>query len=275
MQNDDGAVFKLDPGGFNELRMCRSGPMLYNRHDIYVGGSLQKYGEFSLGEQAMFRQIVRPGAIVVEVGANIGGHTVELSRLVGPDGEIHAFEPQRIVFQTLCANLALNQCANVYARQIALGASAGTILVPALDPSIRNNFGGLSLGNASSGEAVSLVTLDSLDLPACHVLKVDVEGMEVEVLRGAMGTIDRYRPIMYLENDRSERSQELLSLVLSLDYSVYWHLPQLYNPANFDGNDENVFPGIVSINILCTPKEAKTEIQGMRPVTAATDSWRI
>jgi FkbM family methyltransferase len=274
MKDDGGAPLKLDPSGFNELRMCRSGPMIYNKYDVYVGGSLQKYGEFSEGEQAMFRQIVRRGAIVAEVGANIGGHTVELSRIVGPDGEVHAFEPQRIVFQTLCANLALNQCANVHARQVALGASAGTILVPALDPSIRNNFGGLSLRDASSGEAVSSITLDSLDLPACHMLKIDVEGMEVEVLQGALGTIDAYRPIMYLENDRPERSHELLALVLGLDYAVYWHLPQLYNPANFDGNDENIFPGIVSINVLCVPKEANAQIQGLRPVSAPTDTWR-
>ena len=55
-----------------------------------------------------------------------------------------------------------------------------------------------------------LLTLDSLDLPACHFLKVDVEGMEADVVRGARNTIDTYRPLMYLENDRDERSQELL-----------------------------------------------------------------
>src|SRR5258708_18853798 len=106
----DGKKFeiRLDPEGFNELQMCRSGPMLYNKYDIYMGGSLQKYGEFSVGEQEIFAQIVRPGTLLVEVGANIGAHTVELSRMAGRDGEVHAFEPQRIVFQALCANLALN-----------------------------------------------------------------------------------------------------------------------------------------------------------------------
>jgi FkbM family methyltransferase len=274
MSKSEHLDIELDPAGFNELRMCRSGPTIYNKYDIYVGGSLRKYGEFSVGEQEIFRQIVPPGSLVVEVGANIGAHTVELSRLVGGDGEVHAFEPQRIVFQALCANLALNQCANVFARQAALGAEKGTILVPALNPAVRSNFGGVSLTNVSSGEPVDVLTLDGLDLPACHLLKVDVEGMEVEVLRGAQSTLDLYRPILYLENDRDERSQELLGMTLDLGYAVYWHLPRLYNPANFYGAAEDIFPNIISVNILCIPNEAKPDVPDLRRVTSPRDSWR-
>jgi FkbM family methyltransferase len=273
MSDKKDAVPELDPSGFNELRMCRSGPMVYNKNDIYVGGLLQKYREFCVFEQEVFQQFVRKGALVVEVGANIGGHTVELSRLVGADGEVHAFEPQRIVFQTLCANLALNQCVNVYARQMALGAESGTILVPALDPAVRENFGGLSLLHTSNGEPVPLCTLDSFDLPACHALKADVEGMEVEVVKGASATIDTYRPVMYLENDRAERSQELLSLLLSMNYAVYWHTPLLFNATNFAGETEDIFPGVVSINILCVPNEAKITVNGLRRIASPSESW--
>ncbi len=115
--------------------------MVYNKNDIYIGGSLQKYGEFSISEQIVFRQMLRDGMLAVEVGANIGAHTVELSRFVGTRGEVHAFEPQRIVFQTLCANLALNQCANVFAQQVALGKEPGFTMVPPVEPSARTNFG--------------------------------------------------------------------------------------------------------------------------------------
>lgn len=247
--------------------------MVFNKFDIYVGGSLKKYGEFSVGEQDLFERVVNQGEFVVEVGANIGAHTVVLSRLVGRNGEVHAFEPQRIVFQTLCGNLALNQCTNVRAWQAAVGSEVATILVPALDPSTRANFGGVSMHSVDSGEPVQLITLDSFDLPACHFLKVDVEGMEVDVVKGARRTIESYRPLMYLENDRAERSEELLSLVLGMDYSVYWHMPRLFNPANFAGDTEDIFPGIVSINILCIPNETKVDVRGMRRVTSATDTW--
>ncbi len=267
-------VTDLDPAGFNELQICRSGPMVYNKYDMYVGESLRKYGEFSIAEQEVFAQIVQPGALVVEVGANIGAHTVNLSRLVGRDGEVHAFEPQRIVFQTLCANLAINQCVNVFARQAAVGARSGTIVVPAVEPSIRNNFGGISLHDVSAGESVPLITLDSMDLPACHLLKVDVEGMEVDVVTGGEQLIRMYRPIMYLENDREGRSEELLTLIERLEYRAYWHFAQLFNPENFAGDTENVFASIHSINVLCVPKETKIEVAGLRPVRSSNETWR-
>ena len=270
----DRRVSELDPAGFNELSLCKSGPMVYNKYDTYIGGSLRKYGEFSVGEQEIFEQIVRPGFIVVEVGANLGGHTVVLSRLVGPHGEVHAFEPQRIVFQTLCANLALNQCTNVFATQAGVGASAGTILVPALNPAEPCNFGGLSLRDTKFGETVPLVTLDSVNLIGCHLLKVDVEGMEVEVLTGGKETIMTYHPLMYLENDREERSEELLTLVDQLGYRAYWHFPRLFNPANFAGDADDIFPNITSANILCVPRESSMVVGGMRAVASTKERWR-
>ena len=254
--------------------MCRSGPMLYNKNDIYMGGSLQKYGEFSIFEQLVFAQIVRPGALVVEVGANIGAHTVELSRLVGSHGEVHAFEPQRIVFQALCANLALNQCTNVFAQQVAVGATPGTILVPPLDPYLRYNFGGVSLRDVALGEPVPLITLDSLDLPACRLLKVDVEGMEVEVLKGSEQLIETHRPMMYLENDRIERSEELLTIVEAFRYHAYWHFPPVFNPDNFYGQSEDVFGKIVSVNLFCVPEESDIQPAGLRRVRSPQETWR-
>jgi FkbM family methyltransferase len=267
------AEIRLDPDGFNELKMCRTGPMLYNKHDIFMGGSLQKYGEFSIREQELFAQIVTPGALVVEVGANIGAHTVELSRLAGRDGEVHAFEPQRIVFQALCANLALNQCTNVFARQSAVGGILGFVSVPPLEPSVRYNFGGVSLRGVTYGETVPLVTLDSLDLPACQLLKVDVEGMEVEVLNGSEQLIQTHRPIMYLENDREDRSEELLGIVVRHDYRAYWHFPRVFNPDNFFGDTVNIFGDAKSANVLCVPRETRLDVEGMRPVLSVREKW--
>ena len=273
MNDKKNSPIALDPNGFNELRMCRTGPMLYNKYDIYIGGSLQKYGEFSVSEQNVFSQIVGTGALIVEVGANIGAHTVQLARLAGPDGEVHAFEPQRIVFQALCANLALNQCMNVFARQAAVGANVGTITVPHLDPLVRDNFGGVTLQGATFGESVPLVTLDGLDLPACQFLKVDVEGMEVEVLEGAEQLIETHRPVMYLENDRVERSEELLRIVERLRYRAYWHYPRIFNPENYFGDPENSFGGTGSVNILCVPSESKFQVPGLRQVLSVHEKW--
>jgi FkbM family methyltransferase len=248
---------------FNGLTICRHGPMLYNRNDQYVGASLHKYGEFSPGETEVFRAFIASGATVVDVGANIGAHTVELSRLVSPGGTVHAFEPQRIVFQTLCANLALNGCANVFAYQAAIGETPGEILVPFLPPNQPANFGGLSLRGRSNGEPVPLRTLDSLGLTACRFLKLDCEGMEVEGLRGGANMIQATRPIIYVENDREERSAELIGLLQSWQYELYWHYPPLFVPQNFAGDSENIFGQVVSLNMVCAPAELNLTIRGL------------
>jgi FkbM family methyltransferase len=257
----------LPEDGFNAIATCRTGPLLYNRHDQYVGASLQKYGEFSAGETELFRRIVPVGATVIEGGANIGAHTVELSRLVGPQGKVVAFEPQRIVFQTLCANLALNNCANVHAYQCGIGAEPGEIMVPFLPPDRPANFGGLSLSETTEGEETPLWTIDAIGLTACHMIKLDVEGMEVEALKGAVETVRTHRPLMYVENDRVARSAELITLLLSWDYRLYWHRPPLFSPTNFAGNTENIFGNIASHNVLCVPRERDLTVKGAPEIT--------
>jgi FkbM family methyltransferase len=258
----------LPADGFNALAMCRTGPILYNRHDMYVGASLRKYGEFSEGETELFRQLIGPGALVVEGGANIGAHTVSLSRMVGGQGNVLAFEPQRIVFQTLCANLALNSCANVRAFQCGLGSEPGEIIVPFLDPALPANFGGLSLLDVETGEPVRLATIDELGLTTCQMIKLDVEGMEVEALKGAARTIAAHRPLMYVENDRPARSSELVALLLSWRYRLYWHTPPLYSPNNFAGDPENIFGNICSMNLLCLPGELQITVNGLTELLA-------
>ena len=79
--------------------------MLYNVNDDYIGRSLDIYGEFSEGEIEAFSLLVHPGDIVLDVGANIGSHTIWFAQAVGPTGGVMAFEPQRLLFQTLCPTL--------------------------------------------------------------------------------------------------------------------------------------------------------------------------
>lgn len=242
--------------GFNRLRECRHGRLLFNVNDQYIGRSLDLYGEFSEGETELFARVLAAGDVVVEVGANIGAHTAWFGRAVGPGGGVVAFEPQRVVFQTLCANVALNGLANVHCFQQAVGAQAGSIVVPLLDPAAPNNFGGLELTHAfPAGDRIPLVRLDDLGLPRCKLLKVDVEGMELAVLQGAAGTIGRLQPVLYVENDRPHLAEALVRFIESLGYTCYWHRPPLFNPNNFYGNPHNVFGNVVSINMFCVPKQ--------------------
>jgi hypothetical protein len=117
---------------------------------------------------------------------------------------------------------------------------------------------------AARSERVQCVRLDDLVGPAeVGVMKIDVEGFELDVLKGCVGILERSKPVLYVENDRLERSAELIQWLLDHDYRLWWHMPPLFNPDNHLGVKENAFPGIVSGNMLCVPKARATKIEGL------------
>ncbi len=262
----------IDFSPFNRSAECRYGTLLFNQNDRFIGKSLEMYGEYSEGEIDLFRQVVQPGTIVLEVGANIGTHTLFLARQVGHDGLVIAFEPQRLVFQCLCANMALNSVTNVQCRQQAVGAAPGEIKVPVLDPAQAQNYGALSLEGGHLGESTPVVTIDSLNLGRCALIKIDVEGMERAVLDGAAKTIARCLPLLYVENDRPKKAAELVRAIDGLGYAMFWHIPPLYSPHNFRQNATNVFGDKVSINMICIHKSVPQNIEGLEPVVLNTPS---
>lgn len=241
-----------------ETRLCRYGIMLYRTNDRYLGRSLKDYGEFSEGEVALFRKLIKPEHIVLDIGANIGAHTLPFSQMAR---RVLAFEPVRILFQMLNANMAVNDVRNVHTYEMAIGDAVRPINVPVLDyDAPDNNLGSTSLegrGDSASSlfEQAPMCTLDSLRLRRVDFIKADVEGMEERILIGGKGTILRDRPLLYLECDDVKKYPSMLALIHALDYKALWHVPDLYNPGNFAKNAENVFPGISSLNILCLPEE--------------------
>jgi FkbM family methyltransferase len=177
------------------------------------------------------------------------------------------------VFQTLCANLALNSILNVDARCAAVGAAAGWARVPDIDYTRPGNFGGIAV-TAAGGRQVPLVRLDddlALDLDRLALLKVDVEGLELDVLRGADGLIRRFQPVLYVENDQLDKSEALIRHLWGLGYRLYWHTPALFNPENFFGETENIFAGLGSINLLCLPNAWRGPVAGVPEVRDAAE----
>ena len=118
------------------------------------------------------------------------------------------------------------------------------------------------------------MTIDSLELPRCNLLKADVEGMELSVIRGAAQTIAKFRPVLYVENDRAERSPALIEYLQSLGYVLYWHLPTMFNPQNDFQNQHNEFGPIVSVNMLGFHSSVPTNISGLRRVAGPHDNWQ-
>ena len=249
--------------GTLRLRQCRHGMMLYDLKNVLLGTMLERYGEYGESQVDIFRQQLRPGMTIVEVGANLGAQTLAFAQAVGPEGRVVAFEPRRSLFQLLCANLALNAVDNVEAHWLAVGAKPRPV--------------GVRRGNeAAAVDKVQLVTLDSFDLPACHVLKIDESGLEDEVIEGARQTILRLKPVLHVGNENRAKSAALIQLLWDLDYDCYWHEAPRVRVPNFRGDAENNFPDLVSVSLLCVPRSRTASITGFRKVETLEDkpAWQ-
>jgi len=269
----------LDLGGSGNpayrLRQVRHGWFLYNLKDFYIGGSLDRYGEYCEDELRLLLKLVNPDGLIIEAGANIGAHTIPLARHVGPKGAVFAFEPQRIIFQLLCANVALNTLANVATINCGLGAATGKAIVPPVDYRRLNNFGGVSLIHDFDGESVEIHPIDALNLSRCDLIKIDVEGMELAVLQGAARTITQFRPHLYVENNIAERSPALISYLQSLGYRMWWHLTTLMRPDNFFGNPSNMFGQAASCNMICIHARRAGAVTGGREISGPDEPLPI
>lgn len=260
---------------------ARHGRFFYNANDNYVGRSLSLYGEWSESEVALFSQIVRPGDMVVEAGANIGSHTIYLSKAVGPDGRVMAFEASRHTHQLLCANLTLNECLNVHAVHKAVGAENGRVPFPVLDPLSTNNFGMASLRRASSeavSEIVDIVALDTLGLERLDFLKADIEGHEIALLEGSVQLLETLQPVVYLEIDIANgqptgNRDELVAFVERFGYAAYYYVAPMFNPLNFKGNAHDEFQAS-SIDMICVP-ESRATMEGLTRARVADGAFEI
>lgn len=227
----------------------RWGECHYFGKDEYVGKSIHNYGEYNPDETEKIIELasLRSG-ICLDIGANIGVMAQALSA-VGK--VVVAFEPQPAVYRLLCKNHTGQN------ENVALGSVEGEGVMPRVDYNSRGNYGGMGLGFKSDLGVimVPIKTLDSYNFAEVGFIKMDVEGYELEALKGAVGLIDRCRPIMYIEDDRMEKSKALRDFIRSLGYTIEEHKPTLYRENNFFGKRVNVWnKNFASHNIICRPQ---------------------
>jgi FkbM family methyltransferase len=217
----------------------RYGKMFVMVSDQVISKSLIEYGEWSHGEIQLLEQFIKPGMTVLDVGANVGSHTLAFSKAVGPGGLVLSFEPQPMVFGLLAVNVVENNAANVLAFNAGVGNAAGWIDLPNINYAKPNNYGAMQLGSyvANAGKEINRTPvpvhrLDDLKAAAsADVIKIDVEGMEAAVLEGARGLIAKSRPIMMVENETpGAESEATLKLLFEMDYEVYWRWRQFSIP---------------------------------------------
>lgn len=170
------------------------------------------------------------GCDVIDVGANNGNFTIDFAMLVGDEGRVFAFEPQRLIYYQLCGNVFINGLDNVYCYNLALSDENSTldIEVPDYHSKLKVNFGDVRVGTylQEKTDTVSSIRLDNLDFKHLKLIKIDVQGFETYVIRGAEKTIKKHRPFIVFEvdDDYLQKSfttkDELLNLLYSFGYDI-------------------------------------------------------
>jgi FkbM family methyltransferase len=229
----------------------RWGTCHYFGKDEYVGRSVHNYGEYNPDETEKIIELAVPGKVCLDIGANIGCISQALLRC---GFRVHAFEPQPEIHKLLAMNMSASGGEFTH-HNIALGSAAGTAEMPKVYYSAKGNFGGLGLGSKSlyGSYNVPVETLDSYAFNNVGFIKIDVEGFEEEVLRGAVDTILRDKPILYIEDDRIEKRTGLRNFIKSLGYTYEMHQPTLYREENFFGLKKNIWApkNYASHNLIC------------------------
>jgi predicted RNA methylase len=247
------------------LKQCKYGWMLFN--GPFIGKCFELYGQYSESEVALMRAFLREGSTVIDVGANIGDLTLPLARIVGESGRVFAIESHPDNINVLCANLALNAIRNT--RPI-------NAFVATSDQADTGSGVWGKFAYVSEGWSPQFLALDSLELTACDLIKVDVDGKELEVLRSGEMQIERFRPVLYFENDVREASSELLSYLMEkMGYDLYWHSAPIFDEQNYFGNPVNHWAprNIMSLMVLGLPSERKAAMPQLRRITDKNEWW--
>jgi FkbM family methyltransferase len=221
-------------------------------------------GRYEPNEMYAMANLLRSGMCFIDVGANEGIFTLLAAAAVGPTGTVHAFEPSPRERARLSSNLALNGLHNVRVHPIALGSSRRTASLSVSDQEHpgHNTLGGFGYRETSHAYSVE-VAVEALDdvveregLDRVDLIKIDVEGSETAVLRGAGDTLRKFRPVIIVEaqetslREMGSSVQELVDIIQGHGYDV--------RSSGSAGLPLPVTEGeSASLNLICSPIETR------------------
>jgi FkbM family methyltransferase len=231
--------------------------------------SIYLFGGFELRTISCYRKFVRPGDVVIDVGANIGSHTLVFAELVGPTGQVHAFEPTVYALDKLKVNAKLNPTLEkrIIANQMMVLAELTSDLPNALYSSWQL-FNSLDthhghFGSMMTTKGAEPTTIDSYvrmkKLMAVNVIKIDVDGYEIDVLKGAQDVIDRDQPLVvfefapYILKEHSGDPEMLLDYFYNRGYTLYYANTLKQLPRRI-GKSTNLMKFRGSINVIASIK---------------------
>lgn len=184
-------------------------------NDISVSRAIKKVGRYQARILRACLDQISKGDTVLDIGANLGPFTIPFAKAVGDKGIVHAFEPQRIMYQMLCGNACLNGLTNIYAHNCGLSDTNEIAKISTKDGEAYSYFDRMPFSHCmisdNVGEEIELRTLDSFQLSDVAFIKIDVELHELYCLNGTVETITRCRPTIIIELYRRTDEQKMLA----------------------------------------------------------------
>jgi FkbM family methyltransferase len=246
------------------LVRTRHGFYMVLETDVLVSKSLYVYGEHHENEWQLLKRFIEPGHIILDIGANLGTFTIPFARAVGQSGKVIAFEPQPVINECLRTTVMLNKMPQIEVHRACVGNDTGMLDIVEPDYTRWGNFSGLPFREDGYNEVrfqekhiqAPCVRIDDLfKEPRLDMMKLDIEGMELEAFEGAEKTIEKFRPVIFFENNRMDKSPPIMRWLMDRNYRSWWHTGPFFNPHNFAGEKENIFGSIHNLNMLCLPRE--------------------
>ena len=239
--------------------------------DVFVTGSLRAFGVYSDTELQILGSLVDNTSRVLVVGANVGTLAVPLAMKVN---EVVAYEPQPLIYKLLQANAAINNVEHkLLCRNAAVGSETGVIKVPVVNMGAVCNMGMVGKANWGNGVEVPLVDIKTELSQYYDLIVLDVEGMEVEILKAMSRelkfiheTAPDCLPILWVECDRGgEHQDQTIQCILDLGYKPYWCIsPLASRDVEIENPAQNPFGMQCSFNLLCMPDGGVCPIGGLR-----------
>jgi len=174
-------------------------------------------GTYELDKQGALERFVKPGMTIYDIGAQAGFYTLFFSRLVGDRGRIFAFEPCPYEARFLLDHVRMNKLANVRAILAAVDDQAGLVPMSTNRGMTQNRIH----DDSDTALIVPSLNLDSLDLPAPDLIKMDVEGAESAVLKGAQRTLHEARPVVFVALHSKQQRETCGTLLREAGYTIY------------------------------------------------------
>ncbi|WP_296595003.1 FkbM family methyltransferase [Phenylobacterium sp.] len=217
--------------------------------DTTVGRYLRDYGEFARPGVELAAQLSRGGGFV-DVGANIGAFALPVASSAV---QVVAIEAHPGLARLLASNVARNGLANVQVVHAAASDTTGIAQFPTAPLDQPLNYGAGGFRSAYPVEAVPMVTLDEVVPGNTACVKIDVEGHELRVLRGAARVLRSVRPAWLIECPDTPESKEVMALMIAQHYVTYWFFTPFFTPlAPRNGGAERIQG---DINVLAIPAE--------------------